>query len=216
MSLKYRYQEYQVGRHRIRLRTLRNLDQYTQTGGAAEAAGISREAFPLFGIVWGSAEVLANLLIKEQLSHKRILEVGCGMGLASHLLNALGNDVTAMDIHPITQDLLDDNAALNNQRPISFCQGSWSDETLQLGSFDLIIGSDILYEPKHVKHLAGFLDRHLEAAGEVVIVDPDRGQSETFVMDMEKLGFLTAISQPEFIDELGIPYDGSIFRFTRS
>lgn len=133
MGLKYRYQEYQVGRHRIRLRTLRNLDQYTDTGGAAEAAGISREAFPLFGIVWGSAEVLANLLIKEQLSHKRVLEVGCGMGLASHLINALENNITAMDIHPITQELLDDNAALNNQRPISFFQGSWSDETLQLG-----------------------------------------------------------------------------------
>lgn len=216
MGLKYRYQEYQVGRHRIRLRTLRNLDQYTDTGGAAEAAGISREAFPLFGIVWGSAEVLANLLIKEQLSHKRVLEVGCGMGLASHLINALENNITAMDIHPITQELLDDNAALNNQRPISFFQGSWSDETLQLGSFDLIIGRDILYEPKHVRYLAGFLDRHLEASGEVVIVDPDRGQSREFVMDMKSRGFNTKISQPEFIDELGIPCDGSIFRFVRS
>jgi len=48
MGLKYRYQDYQVGSHRIRLRTLRDLDQYTDTGGAAEAAGISREAFPLF------------------------------------------------------------------------------------------------------------------------------------------------------------------------
>jgi len=138
------------------------------------------------------------------------------MGLASHLLNAMGSNITAMDIHPITQDLLDDNAALNNQRPISFVQGSWSDETLQLGSFDLIIGSDILYEPKHVRHLAGFLDRHVEASGEVVIVDPDRGQSREFVMDMEGYGFNTEISQPEFIDELGIPYDGSIFRFARS
>lgn len=214
--MKFRYQDYSIGEHRIRLRTLRDLDQYTDTNGAAESAGISRDAFPLFGIVWASAEVLANLLLTENLSDKNVLEIGCGMALASHTLNVMAVDVTAMDIHPITQELLDDNTTLNQQPIIPFVHGSWSDPGLDMGTFDLIIGSDILYEPKHVKHLADFLDRHLKAQGEIIIVDPDRGQSTNFINDMTARGFDIHISEPEFVDELGIPYDGSVFRFHRT
>lgn len=214
--MKFRYQDYSMGENRIRLRTLRDLDQYTDTNGAAEAAGISRDAFPLFGIVWASAEVLATLLLTEDLSDRSVLEVGCGMALASHTLNFMNVDVTAMDIHPITRELLDDNTTLNRQPTIPFVQGSWSDPELEIGTFDLIIGSDILYEPKHIAGLGDFLDRHVSTQGEVIIVDPDRGQSEPFIHDMETRGFRTRISEPEFVDELGIPYDGSIFRFRRN
>lgn len=213
---KYRYQDYAIGEHKIRLRTLRDLDQYTDTNGAVEATGVSRDAFPLFGIVWTSAEVLANLLLTEPLSGKKVLEIGCGMALTSHLLNMMSIDITAMDIHPITQALLDDNTVLNKQPGIPFAQGSWSDPDLTLGKFDLVIGSDILYEPKHVNHLAGFLNRHLTDQGEVIIVDPNRGQSGEFIKDMEAFAFQTQISKAEFVDERGIPYDGYIFRFRRT
>ncbi|MBO6658411.1 MAG: methyltransferase domain-containing protein [Pseudomonadales bacterium] len=214
--MKFRYQDYQVGPHKIRLRTLRDLDQYIDTGGAAEAAGISRDAFPLFGIVWTSAEVLSKLLLAESLAQKKILEIGCGMALASHLLNRLGEDITAMDIHPVTRELLDDNSRLNTSPVIPFVEGSWSDPALNLGEFDLIIGSDILYEPKHIKNLAGFLDRHLAHQGKIIIVDPDRGQSEHVITDMKALNYQVEVTDPQSVDELGIPFDGSIFRFTRA
>jgi hypothetical protein len=63
MGLRYRYQNYQVGEFTIRLRMLRDLDQFEDTGGRAEDAGISKEAFPLFGIVWASSEVLSRLML---------------------------------------------------------------------------------------------------------------------------------------------------------
>ncbi len=188
MSLKFRYQDYQVGNLKIRLRTLRDLEQ----------------------------SVLANLLQVENLADKQVLEIGCGMALASHTLNAMGADITAMDIHPVTQELLEDNTSLNNQPPISFVQGSWSNSGLNIGQFDLIVGSDILYEPKHVQHLTDFLDRHLKGHGEIIIVDPDRGQSETFLQDMKQRGFTSTQYEPEFSDGLGIPYSGSVFRFRRA
>ncbi len=215
MGLKYRYQTYQIGAHRIRLRTLRDLDQYVDTGGLTEAAGISREAFPLFGVVWASAEVLANLLVRRDLSDKRVLEVGCGMALVSHTLNAMAVDVTAMDIHPIAGQLLADNTTLNRGRPIPFSCASWGAPDLAPGEYNLIVASDVLYEPKHVRTLPAFIDRHLATAGEVIIVDPDRGQSDGFLAEMQERGFECRTSTPDFIDHLNVRYDGAIHELTR-
>jgi hypothetical protein len=44
------------------------------------------------------------------------------------------------------------------------------------GAFDLIIGSDLLYERDAGGLLAAFIGRHASPAGEVWIVDPDRGK----------------------------------------
>jgi predicted nicotinamide N-methyase len=215
MGLRYRYQNYQVGEFNIRLRMLRDLDELEDTGGRAEEAGISKEAFPLFGIVWASSEVLSRLMLGYDLTNKRVLEIGCGMALASHVMNAGGVDITAMDIHPVTEELITSNAILNDAPKIPFLNASWGDDTSVLGEFDLIVGSDVLYEPKHIKTLATFLDRHARSSSEVLIVDPDRGQLEGFQADMAAAGFTCETFSPDFEDHLGIRYNGSILRYAR-
>ncbi len=40
-----------------------------------------------FGVVWPSSEVLANFIFDYDFKNKRILEVGCGIGLSSLILN---------------------------------------------------------------------------------------------------------------------------------
>ena len=174
---------------------------------------MSDEAFPLFGIVWPSARVLCELLLEYDVKDKHILDIGCGMALVSILLKLRGANVTAMDIHPTTGALLQVNVAQNQTAPIPFVEGSWSDEAVDLGTFDLIVASDILYEPKHVNRLAPFLSRH--ASREVLIVDPRRGQQQPFLQAMEASGFSVDSSQPDFSDQEGHPYDGIVYRFTR-
>ena len=194
---------------------LRDLDQFEDTGGRAEDAGISKEAFPLFGIVWASSEVLSRLMLGYDLTNKRVLEIGCGMALARHVMNAMGVDITAMDIHPVTEELITSNAMLNDAPGIPFLNASWGDDTSILGEFDLIVGSDVLYEPKHIKTLAAFLDRHAGPGCEVLIVDPDRGQLEEFQVNMSAAGFTHETFSPDFEDHLGVPYRGSIHRYLR-
>ena len=104
-----------------------DLTQFDDDDGKAAAAGISREAFPLFGIIWASSELLAHLMLDQEIDDLRILEVGCGLGLASHVLNARGADITALDIHPITADYMCSNTALNSTPAIPFVTASWSD-----------------------------------------------------------------------------------------
>ncbi len=215
MPIRDRYQTIDIGHLNFRLRLPADLDQFDDSDGTAKAAGISREAFPLFGIIWASSEVLAHLMLTEEIQGKKTLEIGCGIGLASHVLNALGADITSLDIHPVTEDYMNSNTALNSTPQIPFITASWSDPTVELGLFDLIIGSDILYEPKHLAHLPDFLDRHTGQSGEVIIVDPARGQSDELLASMQTRGFIVESFEPDFTDHLGVTYYGKVFRMRR-
>jgi hypothetical protein len=57
------------------------------------------------------------------------------------------------------------------------------------GRFELIIGSDILYERDEGGALADFIESHAAASSEVWVVDPNRGNRAYFHRNMTALGF---------------------------
>jgi len=66
----------------LQIRSLFDRQQYADPLGEAAAAGISPACWPLFGQVWPSAQKLADLMQVRELAGLRILEIGCGLGLA--------------------------------------------------------------------------------------------------------------------------------------
>lgn len=52
------------------------------------------------------------------------------------------------------------------------------------GRFDLIMGSDVLYERDARASLAAFLDRYAGNGAQIWIVDPNRGNRSTFHKQM--------------------------------
>jgi len=171
------------------------------------------DALPLFDIVWPSSEILCQLLESQDVEGKRILEIGCGMALVSLYLNARGADITAMDIQAKSADLLTVNTRLNRSKVIPFVNASWSETLIELGEFDLILASDVLYEPQHILTLPGFLNQHIKTEGEVIIVDPDRGRTDAFRSQMSECGFACESVSPELSDSSGTPYRGVVDRF---
>lgn len=155
----------------------------------AEKLGISSATWPIFGVIWPSGYELAHYISKINVANKRILEVGCGIGLASLLLNHIHADISATDVHPNTLEFLYINTLLNNDRIIPFERLDWKDTSRKLGKFDLIIGSDLLYESKHAQLLSKFIDQHANKSCEVIIVDPQRGQQGKFIKKMISFGF---------------------------
>jgi len=126
------------------------------------------------------------------LGGERILEAGCGLGLASLVGHRRGADVTASDNHPLSASFLHHNARLNELAPIKYRHGPWRGARAGRhveGAFDLIIGSDLLYDRDASDALGGFIGRHAAAAAEVWIVDPDRGNRPAFNRQMRELGF---------------------------
>jgi predicted nicotinamide N-methyase len=173
----------------LQLCTLSDRQQYSDEDGEAEKLGISSAQWPLFGVVWEAGDALARHLLTEEIEGKRILEVGCGIGVSSLILNRRGANITAMDYHPEVGKYLERNVALNGDQPIPFVQGSWNDELPELGEFDLIIGSDLLYEEEHAAALAKFVVRKLARNGKILFADPGRGFRGRFAKKLEAVGF---------------------------
>lgn len=187
------------------MRTLRDNQQFHDENQVAEKLGISSATWPLFGVLWPSSYELANYMLNYNVSNKRILEVGCGIGLASLLLNHNHANITATDNHPSVLEFLQFNTQLNNDQTIPFTRLDWKELNNQLGTFDLIIGSDLLYESDHASLLSTFIDYHANDKCEVVIVDPNRGQQAKFVKKMMELGYSKQPGNSEII----APFDSS-------
>lgn len=213
--LRISYQTIEFEHVDIHLRTLRDLQQFPDDTSAAEALGVPTASWPLFGVLWDSGRVLAQLMTEFDIAGRRILELGCGIGLASLVLNSRHADITATDFHPDAGVFLTENVKLNGGRPIPFVRAGWTEACPGLGRFDLILGSDLLYDADHIDLLSGFIDRHANPRCEVIIVDPDRGHQASFSERMQRLGFAASASRPPADAFLPPDYRGHILRYRR-
>jgi predicted nicotinamide N-methyase len=188
-NVRLRYQTLEFSDVDIHVCTLRDRQQFDDPEGIAESLGISSALWPLFGVIWPSGLALADFIDHYPTGSKRILEIGCGMALPSLLLNAKGADITATDCHPEVALFLARNTAINAGPTIAYERTNWADASDGLGSFDLIIGSDLLYEDEHVALLANFVNAHARPRCDVILVDPGRGRKTRLIAEMKKLGY---------------------------
>jgi predicted nicotinamide N-methyase len=209
----------------LHIQSLLDRQQYADPLGEAEALGISSAAWPLFGLLWPSSMQLALWMAKRPLvPGERILEVGCGLALASLVVHRQGADVTASDCHPLTETFLNRNIDLNDLPPLAYRHGNWGDDadTVQrpghpavTGCFDLIIGSDVLYERDESGKLSGFIALHTLPCAEVLIVDPNRGNRSAFNKRMAHAGFVLEEIDLSGDDVHGTPYKGRMLHYQR-
>ena len=184
-----KYEVITVNEIDYQIRSLKNKQQYDDRNQEAEALGISSATWPLFGVVWPASKVLATTVSAIILDGKRILEIGCGIALSSIVLHKMGMDITASDYHPLAKSFLDQNIIDNHLSPILYQAGNWETDNPLLGKFDLIIGSDILYEPAHPNSVSRFINQHTSENASVIIIDPNRGNRADFTKKMLALGY---------------------------
>lgn len=214
-QFRIRYKTIEVGNIDIHVRTLRDILQYFDADGEAEKLGISSAAWPISGVIWPSGEVLAHYMLDYNIAGKRILEVGCGIALASLVLNHRLADIWATDYNPEVEKFLDKNVTLNTGKKIPFVCVGWNTIENDLGKFDLIIGSDLLYEKAHIELLSEFINHHAKPCCDVVIVDPGRGHHASFSKKMVRLGYSHDQQNPIDIEYLEKPFKGKILSYSR-
>ena len=103
-----------------------------------------------------------------------MVELGCGLGLPSLVAAARGAGVTALDWAPPAIELLRENAARNGLE-LDARHGDWRAFT---GSFELVLGSDLLYEERNADALLALLPA---LAPEVLLAEPGRPHSAEFL-----------------------------------
>lgn len=199
----------------LNVRSLLDRQQFADPLGEAEALGISAATWPIFGLLWPSSHKLAELMQAMELDGRRVLEIGCGLALASLVVHRRRGDITASDCHPLTEIFLQANVSLNDLPALTYRTGHWGRDNPLLGEFDLIIGGDVLYERDQPEQLADFIALHAAQKSEVIIIDPNRGNTAAFNRVMLRHGFsctATPIDAP--LDD-GSAYRGKLLRYLR-
>jgi predicted nicotinamide N-methyase len=207
----------------LQIRSLLDRNQFADPLGTALRQGISSATWPLFGLLWPSGyQLAARIAARPVRPGERILEMGCGLALASLVAHRRGADITASDHHPLVDSFLLENLRLNDLPPMKYRHGDWT-ELLADGelpptdaSYDLLIGSDLLYDRDAGLALAGYIDRCAGARAEVWIVDPDRGNRPAFNRRMDVLGFERSEERLDRIAAADVPaYKGRLLLFRR-
>jgi predicted nicotinamide N-methyase len=126
---------------------------------------------------WSASFLLMDYLQHEPLARRaRVLEIGCGWGPGSvFCAKRFGARVTALDIDREVFPFVEVLAELNEVKvkPLVSRFEKISDD--DLGSFDVIVASDICFWDNLVKPLSRFVGRALDnGVKRVIVTDPGR------------------------------------------
>ncbi len=132
--------------------------------------------FPYFAVVWPSALGLCHYIATNfrSVDSLRVLEVGCGLGLPTLLFSRLGAKVVALDCNPEIGAWINRHSNLNGLPPVPFVAEDFMAPRRNHGLFDVIIASDVIYEPHAVPALLDFVKDHLKPRGQFIYADPGR------------------------------------------
>lgn len=166
-----------AGRHDIRLLLPRDSEALLD-----EQAFDQEELLPYWAQLWPSAVALARVVAGLRPAGRRVLELGCGLGLPSIAAALEGAGVLATDWSPDAVAFAATNASRNGA-PLRTAVCSWTspDPLLDEAPWDLVLAADVLYEARNVDALLELLPRLVEGSGEVLLADPGRRPAERFL-----------------------------------
>jgi predicted nicotinamide N-methyase len=147
-----------------------------------ERAFDNEELLPYWAEVWPSSLALARAVGTRSLRGARTLELGCGLGLVSIAAARAGARVLATDWSTEAIRFTTVNAEMNDvDVPTAVVDWSAPGEVLARAPWQLVLGSDVLYEKRNVTQMIDLLPRLVDRTGEVWIADPGRQTSMEFL-----------------------------------
>jgi predicted nicotinamide N-methyase len=151
------------------------------------------EYVPYWPTLWPAARMLAKAVVREPWDRYpqpvRVLEIGCGLGLAGVACLARGLSVTFTDVDETALAFAAANARLNGftrgfrTMPLDFRSPP------EMEKYPVVIGSDLMYEARLVEPLVGVLRAVLAPDGVCLIADPDRLAARVFRWKLEEAGY---------------------------
>src|SRR5512143_2254393 len=172
---------------------LRVADSNALLDAVDTAAFLEDERLPYWSEIWASSVALANWsLTSPRVRGKRVLELGCGLGLAGIAAARAGATVVLSDYEEDALLFARYNALQNvPELPPGFLHFDWRQPRLAR-EFDLLLGADILYERRHFLPLLEAFGALLAPGGSVVLTDPERSTCEPFARLAQEWGYHVA------------------------
>ncbi len=157
-----------------------------------EEAFEREELLPYWAHLWGSAVALAEAVAREHVSGRRVLELGCGLGLPSIAAARGGARATASDWSAQAVRATAANAARNGVE-VRTVAADWNDPGVLVNGapWDLVLAADVLYERPKSRTLLELLPRLSDT---VLLSEPGRAPAQAFFEGAESAWELTEVS----------------------
>jgi ETFB lysine methyltransferase len=147
----------------------------------SEADYVRDERLPYWADVWPSSLILARRLANAPGRGRSMLELGCGLGIVSVTAMRAGFDVVASDYYEDALRFTRANAWRNLRREPATRMIDWRSLPANLGTYDLIVAADVLYEMTYAELVADALAAALAPRGMAIIADPGRIGVDEFI-----------------------------------
>jgi ETFB lysine methyltransferase len=160
------------------------------------------ERIPYWANLWPSERALAGLIADQSGYGRKLLELGCGVGLAALVAARAGFEVLATDYYHEAIEFVEVNAHRHGLS-VAARMIDWRALPDDLGRYDIVIAGDVLYEKPMTPLIINVLKQTLTATGVAYIADPCRLVARPFVERCNEQGLRarlhleTLIEQPQ-------------------
>jgi predicted nicotinamide N-methyase len=170
------------------------------------------EYMPYWAQPWPSSALLAEAVFHGPAGNGRpAIEIGCGVGVVSIAAALMGWAVTASDYDEDATFFARYNAHLNH---VELAGSICLDYRIPLDEprFDLILGSDLLYERNKCEPVARWVASALRPGGEAWLSDPNRSAADGFEDWARSFGLDPVMERVETTAPAGLLTRGRIWR----
>ncbi len=150
----------------------------------------AEEFDPFWAATWRAALGLDRFMSRYDLHGARVLELGCGSGQAGVGAALRGARVTMTDAVGIALLVARLNAWPVKGR-VQCRRLKWDAMGLDQPSFPQIIGSDLVYDPRHFSQLERCARAHLSPGGRLFLSEPHRHTGDHFAQWIVRAGWQT-------------------------
>ena len=163
----------------------------------SEEAFATDEFLPYWAELWPSAMALARVVARRPLTGRRVLELGCGLGLPALAAAAAGGRVLATDWAADAVAMTARNAA-HNGLAVETAVFRWADDPAPLGPpWPLVLASDVLYEARNGEALLALLP---QLGRDIWLADPGRKAAERFLEAAREIWQVEQRRAPELVN----------------
>lgn len=173
---------------------------------------VQDERLPYWADLWPSAQILAREVREMRLTGERVLELGCGLGLVATAAAMAGARVTSTDYYDDAVLFATLNVAEATGVTIEARMVDWTAMPADLGRFDVVLASDVLYEPRYATLVADAITATLRRGGEAIVADPGRIACPDFLAECEARGLVVSDRTPHAYAEGEIRQTITLYR----
>ena len=148
------------------------------------------EQMPYWAELWPSALAFAEYILDNpsEFHHKKILELGCGLGLVGIVCTYVKGKVLFTDYEPMALKFTKKNFQRNFKRNALTKLIDWRQDSFD-NRFEIIVASDVLYEKRLIRQILIVYNKALRNNGSAYISDPNRKFSPNFFTLAEEDGW---------------------------